>query len=97
MHTIANTAVDFVGPDAARVETYVYAQHRCRDAEGPFIEYVGGRYIDRFERRDGAWKIADRVCVREWDKRERVTPAFAPGRFSEGRRDHTDLCYGTPA
>lgn len=26
----------------------------------------GGRYLDRFERRDGKWAIAYRVCLRDW-------------------------------
>ncbi len=26
----------------------------------------GGRYIDRLERRDGRWAIADRVCLVEF-------------------------------
>ena len=34
--------------------------------EGEPMSVSGGRYVDRFERRDGRWAIAARVCVRDW-------------------------------
>jgi hypothetical protein len=34
------------------------------------------RYLDRFERRDGRWAIANRVVVLDWEH------VFAPGRPS---------------
>jgi hypothetical protein len=34
--------------------------------EGPPMSVSGGRYIDRFERREGVWAIAHRVCIRDW-------------------------------
>ncbi len=52
---------------------------------GVVLETFGGRYVDRFERRDGEWKIAHRTVVHEWDKVEHVELAFPPGRFTEGR------------
>jgi hypothetical protein len=27
---------------------------------------IGGRYLDRFERRDGEWRIAERVMLYDW-------------------------------
>jgi SnoaL-like domain len=94
MHTIGDSIIEFTGPDTARVETYVCARQRKQDESGPILETFGGRYIDRFERRTGEWKIADRVVVREWDKVERIDLAFPPGRFREGVRDREDLAYG---
>ena len=57
---------------------------------GPLLETFGGRYIDRFERRDGEWKIADRVVVHEWDQVEHIVLAYTPGRFAEGTRGPDD-------
>jgi len=94
VHFLGDSLIDFHGPDRAVVETYVSAQHRRRDDAGPFLEWFGGRYVDRVERRHGRWAIADRVCIREWDKVERIELAFPPGRFTEGRRDRGDPCYG---
>jgi hypothetical protein len=33
---------------------------------GTPLSMGGGRYLDRFEKRDGRWAIAARVCVRDW-------------------------------
>ena len=94
MHTIANTTIDFADDDTAHVETYVHAVHRRTTDAGPQIMSFGGRYIDRFERRDGAWRIADRVVVREWDRLDSVTPMYPEGRFREGVRGRDDVSYG---
>ena len=55
------------------------------------METFGGRYVDRFERRSGDWKIAHRIVVHEWDKVEHVELAYAPGRFTEGVRGPADV------
>jgi hypothetical protein len=57
------------------------------------METFGGRYVDRFERRDGEWKIADRVVVHEWSTLEPLTAAFPGQRFVQGRRDGDDVSY----
>ena len=91
MHTIANPVIDFVGSDLAHVETHVCARHRREDDRGTVLETFGGRYVDRFERRCGDWKIAHRVVVHEWDKVEHVELAYAPGRFTERTRGPADV------
>lgn len=93
MHSITNTVIDFAGADLAHVESHVCARHWREDGEGSWMETFGGRYVDRFERRDGEWKIADRVVVHEWSTLEPVTAAFPPERFVQGRRDGDDASY----
>ena len=85
LHVLGDSLFDWVDDDAAEVETYVLAQHRIDDP--PSIVHFGGRYLDRFERREGRWGIAERVVVREWDKRETIEPAWPPNRFVDGCRD----------
>lgn len=85
-HSTGDPAIDFVDETTADVVTYVEARHLGRDDDGHFLETFGGEYRDRFEYRDGAWRIADRVVVHAWDKTERVDLAFAPGRFVERLR-----------
>jgi hypothetical protein len=34
--------------------------------DGKTATLIGGRYLDRLERRDGAWRIALRRCTIEW-------------------------------
>jgi hypothetical protein len=89
-HVLAQSIIGVDG-DSAACETYVLAHHRCEREGATVLESFGGRYVDRMERRAGEWKIADRVVVVEWEKAEKVEPAFPPGLFVEGRRDGKDL------
>jgi hypothetical protein len=93
MHTIGNSTIEFTGRDTAHVESHVCARHRRTDERGVVLETFGGRYVDRFERRDGEWRIARRVVVHEWDKVEHVEPAYPPDRFIHGVRGRSDPSY----
>lgn len=74
-HQVGNIQIAFDG-DVAHVETYVTAFHQVPPAApqgGPFggigeayEVMLGARYIDRFERRDGHWRITDRRLLTEW-------------------------------
>jgi hypothetical protein len=85
-HVIGDSIIDFDDERTAQVETPVLAVHRCRDAEGPFLERFGGRYLDTFECRGGEWRIRHRVVTWDWDARERIEPAFPAGRFTASPR-----------
>src|SRR3984885_4850433 len=61
-HNLLNLTCDIDG-DVAHTETYYLFVGRNRD-ETNWI--AGGRYIDRLERRAGAWKIALRTNAIEW-------------------------------
>lgn len=63
-HYVGNHTVDIDG-DVAHAETYYTFVGTDRDERKP-IEIVGGRYLDRMDRREGRWAIAARVCVEEW-------------------------------
>lgn len=79
-HQMGNTLIEFVDEDHARVETYFTAFHRMRPRGDPLAGenafdtemdyFVGGRYIDRFELRDGEWKIAARTGMTDWTRLE---------------------------
>jgi ketosteroid isomerase-like protein len=62
-HCIFNYTIDLEG-DVAHTEAY-YMFVGLNRTGNPF-GMSGGRYIDRFEKRDGRWAIAARVCVRDW-------------------------------
>jgi hypothetical protein len=62
-HCIFNHLCDLDG-DLAHTETYYMFVAMNREGE-PF-SVAGGRYLDRFEKRQGRWAIASRVCVRDW-------------------------------
>ncbi len=96
-HFLGQTRIE-LDPDApgvAHVETYCDAHHVSPpDAEGRVRDMVLGlRYVDRFEHRAGAWRIAHRVCAFDWAYwTEGVRWAFEPD-FTVGRRDRTDVTY----
>jgi hypothetical protein len=62
-HCLFNHSCDLDG-DVAHTETYYMFAGMNR--EGTPLSCSGGRYLDRFERRNGRWAIAARVCVRDW-------------------------------
>ncbi|MGE0386823.1 MAG: nuclear transport factor 2 family protein [Gammaproteobacteria bacterium] len=73
MHTVANVLIEVDG-DVAWSEAYTLAYHRLPASRSkPQRDYsVGLRYVDRFERRDGRWAIADRKCVFSWSRLDPV-------------------------
>lgn len=95
-HLIGNVLIDLDG-DVAHVESYVYASHRLAQPDGEQELVIWGRYLDRFERRAGAWKIAHRQCVFDGmrsgqanvDWNGEWTRNFRPC----GRRDRQDPLY----
>lgn len=62
-HCQFNSTVDLDG-DTAHTETYYMFVGLNR--VGTPLAMSGGRYLDRLEKRDGRWKIAARLCVRDW-------------------------------
>lgn len=68
MHFLGNSLIDFDGPHTAYVETYLHADHQGSDRHHWKNETVKlwGRYVDRFEERDGVWLIAERRLLVEW-------------------------------
>jgi hypothetical protein len=93
-HYIANTSIDIDG-DTAHVETYFTFFHKAKDA--PAMKVSGGRYADRFERREDGWRIALRVVIREWAMVADGTPTTSYlADISRGRKDHSDPTYMRP-
>ncbi len=67
-HCIQNISFNFLDKDSCQTETYVDAFHFWeaeQEGEGLF-EFIQARYLDRFERRGGVWKIVRRMTV--WDE-----------------------------
>jgi hypothetical protein len=62
-HCILNYTIELDG-DVAHTESYYLFVGMNR--HGTPLSMGGGRYLDRFTKRDGRWAIAARVCVRDW-------------------------------
>lgn len=79
----------------ASAETYCVAYHRLRNAAGVECDMTAGlRYVDRFERRDGEWRIARRVCAYDWRRVDDVDGdgGFGAG-YVRGIRSHEDVVF----
>jgi hypothetical protein len=66
-HLLGQTHVELAG-DKAYAETHVFSYHRVDAGQGDHDTCIGGRYLDTFEKRDGTWKIADRVMLYDWEQ-----------------------------
>ena len=66
VHNVTNMLIELAGEQAA-VETYFLAWQRDRDDQGTAREvFLAGRYVDRFEKREGEWRVAERAVVYDW-------------------------------
>lgn len=96
-HNLLNHSCDIAG-DAAHAETYYLFVGRNRD-DSNWI--AGGRYVDRLERRGGAWRIALRTNMIEWSGTVPALPIpfrDVPGIDGNGRaaRGPADISYRRP-
>lgn len=64
-HVLGQTVIDLKG-DAALAETHVTSYHRVSMDGEERDTVIGGRYLDRLERRDGEWRIAERTMLYDW-------------------------------
>lgn len=113
MHFLGNCRIEIVG-DVAAVETYGLVFQRFAAGGSDSVRMYAGegtatthdtsrmltamRYVDRFEQRDGAWKVARRVVVIEtiWHPSERENiPDDAM--WTLATRDRTDALWSTRA
>jgi len=65
-HMLGQSLIEIQG-EVAYGELYFMAFHRTTNKQGEKEDFwVGGRYIDRYEKRKGIWKIAFRSEVNDW-------------------------------
>lgn len=74
-HLIGQVHIDVEG-DVAFGEVYFIAYHRWKENGEDKDLFIGGRYIDRYECRDGVWKIARRRELVDWARSDAPTDHF---------------------
>jgi hypothetical protein len=79
-HNISNTIMRVDG-ERAKAETNCVALHIIPTPDGEIELVVGGRYLDRLEKREGRWHIAERLYVMDWNRSASATMALAGGLF----------------
>ncbi|HTJ64415.1 MAG TPA: nuclear transport factor 2 family protein [Alphaproteobacteria bacterium] len=111
MHLVSNILIEFATADSALAETYIFAKLRySAEGKAALAVFTGSaeggsatatdsfswaRYIDRFERRKGEWRIARRTVAFDSSLTADVpadAPAFDPS-WAVGRRDKVDPLY----
>jgi hypothetical protein len=83
-----------IGPDGGFAVFADGDKGQVREDEQEFTSLMLGRYLDRFERRDGTWAIAVRKVVMDWAQEEpgpRDYPILE--RYLVGSRFPEDLVY----
>jgi len=98
-HQLGPVSIELAG-DTAFTETYFTSLHRFGAEPPPGGQahedrFSGGRYVDRFERRKGVWRIAERHGISEWMRYEAASDrGFYDGPAEHrGRRDRSDPVY----
>ena len=64
-HVLGQSVIELAG-ETARVETHVTSYHRVDMGEEHRDTLIGGRYLDRLEKRGGEWRIAERTMLYDW-------------------------------
>jgi hypothetical protein len=80
--------------DSAEAESYVLIA--SLGADGRTAAVTGGRWLDRFERRDGFWRIAGRRFVTDWSFTADGAESHNPDGYVRGRPDRGDISYQRP-
>ncbi|WP_068255203.1 nuclear transport factor 2 family protein [Janibacter corallicola] len=94
-HFISNVLIEFEGEHRAHVESYCLCflrQERAEGAEAQDLAIIRCRYVDRFERREGRWGIADRVVVFDESRSVPVVDVL-DDEWVASARDGTDPVY----
>lgn len=96
-HLLLNSSIEVTG-DVAHGETYfqlvIGIKAELVTDDRPALTLSGGRYIDRFERRAGEWRIARRVLIAEYSAVLEQATGFQ--HLAWARRDRTDPSYDRP-
>jgi hypothetical protein len=99
-HYLCNIHIEITSATTAYVESYVLTFARFAKPEHSYDTFTGGRLVDRFEFRDGAWKIAHRKMAFDWNHDIATNETWCVGLFKPedpkmimGRKGTGDLSY----
>ena len=93
MHCLGNELIEIEG-DVGWAESYLQAFKDFEREGKRYIRIRAGRYVDRFERRNGRWRIAERVLTDDWSRVDAVVEMQAGSeKFIRGSKDTKDTIY----
>ncbi len=93
-HFLGQIEIDITSDTEAFGEAYLIAHHQVDGPDGRLDDWIyAGRYVDRYEKRDGVWKITYRAEIADWLKPaspEAILPDLM-GTAILARKDGKDL------
>ena len=95
-HMVSNQQVEL---DPARAEAHAeaYFMAAIRQTDADEIEIVGGRYVDRYEKRGPEWRIGTRLVLLDWQAMADASGMAARmTKRHSGSRDRRDPSYERP-
>jgi hypothetical protein len=105
-HFLGNCLIEFAGLELALVETSFISQRLRAPVSGEgadagrgdaMCRQSWGRYLDRFERRHGEWRVARRTVVLDSVFTFPVQNALRTGSAVWSKRDRSDPLYAAQA
>lgn len=93
-HLVGNVTIDVQG-EHAQAESYVHAFHVVEQGQDLVQLQVGARYLDRFTRRSGEWRIVFRTELMDWGRWLPIPERWfeSSDDLPKGRRSREDLSY----
>jgi SnoaL-like domain len=105
-HQLGQILISGDGPHTAHAETYMTAMHIVPpgypvpgvfpDRGEEYSAVIAGRYVDRFERRAGSWRITHRRGIYDWREYRTIGPASLADVPAQARGSHDDNDASTP-
>lgn len=95
MHLVGNVLIELdESGDVAASEAYGVSLHKSDDPK-PYMNLATGfRYLDRFERREDEWRIAERTAIGEWSLQIPTGAWWSiPDSHLKGQRAPSDALY----
>jgi len=93
VHFIMNLVIDLHGDEAVSEAQALYVAETERNHE-PYLVNRAVRYIDRWERREGTWRVFHRTVAENWNKIDPIVERFPPHPgIIKTRPDRTDPSY----
>jgi hypothetical protein len=92
-HLLGQSLVKVNGNEAG-AETYFFAVSKMTRDDGVLLcNQLGGRFVDKLVRENGAWKIKHRIAVRDWTISLPIEADWGAKALREGERSSADPSF----
>jgi len=92
-HLLGQSLIKINGNEAG-AETYFFAvSKQARDDGVLLCNQLGGRFVDKLVRENGAWKIKHRVAVRDWSISLPIEADWEARTLTAGERSNADPSF----